>query len=956
MSESEKEATKPLMADIEPVHVDIDATINKGEFAQSAELPQPNTTTSSSSRISRKQKQVLHVFVLFGLLSTFILWNRPFSATERPALVAEDVSEVTGYWSGIATKGLKFALPRPQESDHHRHKHHDKHKHNHKHHDDDDDDHKHKHKHKGHGKHGHDHPKHPKPQRPIPPKVAEKLFLEVPNNASVAAASRRYTSYAHPAGSGFDLYSALNLKSEWERQLGLRVSGADEFVFEAGSPESQERIRNGMDKLGVWVDTYYPVMNTPVHASVTLLTDPPFKAKLQEDIIEDDPDSRLRDEVPVFHGLSASGDVTAQYIYVSYGRKKDFELLQAKGIDFNGKIVLARYGGCFRGLKVKAAQEAGAVGVIVFTDPGDDGEITQAKGYEVYPNGPARQPSSVQRGSVQFLSSYPGDPSTPGEPAYKNATRVEKGNQPSIPSLPMSYQDVIPLLKALEGKGTKASELGNDWVGGLGFYGVDYFVGPSEVDLHLYNEMNDRVMPIWNTMAVIPGHITDEVVILGNHRDAWVLGASDPNSGTASQYEVVRGLGALLQKDWKPLRTIVLTSWDAEEYGLIGSVEWAEDFGDWLVENAVAYLNMDSSASGSNFHAGASPSLALLLKSTAEEVESSLDSSRSVYSTKYDAGSWDAFELAKAGELVGDIDPWAIEKGSGVGALGSGSDFTPFLQRYGIASSDLGYKGGPKDAVYHYHSIYDSHTWQAKYGDVGFHRHTDAAKVIGLFTLRLADSLILPLNTTQYTRDLAYYLEKVEAIVDEHDFAEKINLDSLASSIRSAQSASAKLDEQRAKALEKLQKLLPKPKHFKPTFWQRLAAAFECSHASREEKNLHLPTWDDEQEAVIGMTKEWPNLPSSSKLKEIKKVLKEIRGINKKLQHFEHGFISEHGIEGREWYKHKGVAPGLWLGYGATTFPALTEAITIAHSAELAQKEADDLAGLIEGIAKRLEA
>ncbi|OCF36828.1 membrane protein [Kwoniella heveanensis BCC8398] len=940
---SEKEATTPLMADFEPA---VDAKEDNVQYPQSGDLPRPNTT-SNSSRISRKQKQVLHIFVLFGLLCTFALWTRPFSpASGRSLLAAEDESaEITGYWSGVATKGMKFALPRPHKNDDHRYKHHDKHEH----HDDDN-------KHKGHGKHGHDHHKHPKPHHPIPPKIAEKIFLEVPNNASVAAASRRYTAYAHPAGSGYDFYSALNLKNEWERQLGLRVSGADEFVFDAGTPESQERVRNGMDKLGVWVDTYYPVMNTPVHASVTLLTDPPFKAKLQEDIVKGDPDSELRDEVPVFHGFSASGDVTAPYIYAGYGRKKDIDLLQAKGIDFNGKIVLVKYGGCFRGLKVKAAQEAGAVGVIVFTDPGDDGEITQENGYEVYPDGPARQPSSVQRGSVQFLSSYPGDPSTPGEPAYKNATRAEVGNQPSIPSLPVSYEDVIPILKALEGKGIHASELGDDWVGGLGFHGVDYFVGPSEVDLHLYNEMNERVMPIWNTMAVIPGHITDEVVILGNHRDAWVLGASDPNSGTASQYEVVRGFGALLQKGWKPLRTIVLTSWDAEEYGLIGSVEWAEDFGDWLVENAVAYLNMDSSASGSNFHAGASPSLALLLKSAAEEVESSLDPSRSVYSTKYDAGSWEAFELAKNGHHVGEIDPWAIEKGSGIKALGSGSDFTPFLQRYGIASSDLGYTGGPKDAVYHYHSIYDSYTWQAKYGDVGFHRHTDAAKVIGLFTLRMADTLILPLNTTQYARDLAYYLEKVEAVLDENNFSNKINLDSLASSIKSVQSASATLDEQRAKALEKLRKLLPKPKHFKPSFWQRLAPSLSCAHASAEMQGAQLPTWDDKQEDVGAVVKEWPRLPSPSKLKEIKKVLKEIRSINKKLQHFEHGFISEEGITSREWYKHKGVAPGYWLGYGATTFPALTEAITIAHSAELAQKEANDLADLIEGIAKRLKA
>ena len=277
------------------------------------------------------------------------------------------------------------------------------------------------------------------------------------------------------------------------------------------------------------------------------------------------------------------------------------------GIDFNGKIAIVKYGGVFRGLKVKAAQEAGAVGCIIFTDPGDDGEMTEENGHKTYPDGPARQHSSVQRGSVQFLSVYPGDPTTPGEPAYPNVTRIEGGNFPSIPSLPISFEDALPILKHLEGKGPKAADLGAEWVGGLGFFGLDYFVGPSEADLHLVNEVNTRVMPIWNTMATVPGYITDEVIVVGNHRDAWVLGGADPNSGTASQYELVRGLGKLLSSGWRPMRTIVLASWDAEEYGLIGSVEWAEDFGEWFGGHVTAYLNLDSSVSGQNFQAQASP-------------------------------------------------------------------------------------------------------------------------------------------------------------------------------------------------------------------------------------------------------------------------------------------------------------------------------------------------------------
>ncbi|WVR07065.1 hypothetical protein IAU60_004104 [Kwoniella sp. DSM 27419] len=910
----------------------VTASAARGEKAQAAkndQLPLPNGRSAKpKARLSHQQGRLVKALIgVIVFLVYCVLWKNEESVKSLQA-IHDDITQIGlgGYWQGIATKGMKFAVPRP-----------DKHKDHHKHH--------------GHDRHGHKHgPGHGR-HLPIPPRMAEKIFLGVPNNDSVAAASRRYTAYAHPAGSGYDLYSALNLKNEWERELGLRQSGTDEFVFDAGSPGSQARIRGGLDKIGVWVDTYYPVLNTPVHAALTLHTDPPFKAKLREDIISGDPDSQLRDEVPVFHGLSACGDVKATYIYAGYGRKADFDLLQDKGIDFTGKIVLVKYGRSFRGLKVKAAQEAGAAGVIIFTDPGDDGEITEENGYAVYPDGPARQPSSVQRGSVQFLSKYPGDPSTPGEPAYKNATRVESGSQPSIPSIPLSYEDVIPLLKALEGQGIHASDLGDEWVGGLGYHGVDYFVGPSEVELHFVNEMNDRVMPIWNTMAVIPGHITDEVIILGNHRDAWVLGASDPNSGTASQYEVVRGLGALLKKGWKPMRTIVLSSWDAEEYGLVGSVEWAEDFGDWLVDNAVAYLNMDGSASGSNFHASASPSLALLLRGAAEEVESSLDPSQSVFSTRSDADSWQEYR----DDLTSDVDAMNNAQGSGVSALGSGSDYTPFLQRFGIASSDLGYKGGPKDPVYHYHSIYDSHTWQAKYGDVGFHRHTDAAKVIGLLLLRLTDGIILPLNTTQYTRDLSYYLEKVESVAKDAGMADSVHLNSLASSIRNAQDASAKLDEERVRVLSKLRKLLPKPKHSKPSWRERLMSSISCSHHG--DNMGRMATWDDEVSAIKRVdVLSLDSIPDAKKAKEIKKVLLEIRAINKKLQHFEQGFISKEGIKDREWYKHKGTAPGLWLGYGATTFPALTEAITIDHSAELAQKEADELAEMIDEMAKRLEA
>ncbi|KAK1922840.1 hypothetical protein DB88DRAFT_492893 [Papiliotrema laurentii] len=906
--------------------------VKQSEAAASL-LPLPSVAPAPARKSTGKR-------IAITLLALAALWTiLPTLAPSTDTALPYDP-----YLQGVSDKGFRMALG-PKSHNYKEHKHKD---HKHK-------DHKHKdHKHKGH--HGHkDEPHHPghhkhdrhrPPGTPIPPHKAEEIFLGVPTNQSAHDVLQKYTSVPHYAGNGFDKVTALALKNDWEYALGLHPSGADDHIYDAGTQHSQERVR-GKPKLGVWIDTYYPVLNTPVHASVTLLTPEPFKAKLQEDIVDGDPDSHFRDALPVFHGLSVSGDVTAQYVYAGYGLKSDFDALEANGIDVSGKLAVVRYGGNFRGLKVKAAEEAGAVGVIIYSDPADDGDITEENGYKPYPEGPARQPSSVQRGSVQYLSKYPGDPSTPGYPAYKNATRVEGGNQPSIPSLPLSYEDAIPILKALQGQGRKAEEISDRWVGGLGYKGVDYWTGPSEVSLHLVNEVNTAVTPVWNVGAVIPGHIEDEVIIVGNHRDAWVLGAGDPNSGTAAQMEAIRGIGKLVKSGWKPMRTIIFASWDAEEYGLIGSTEWAEDFGDWLKENTVAYLNLDSAVAGSIYHASASPSLAWLLRQAAQDVK---------------AASPSASIASEAMEEEGlSVNEWSYtanqtltmaEKETRVRPLGSGSDYTAFLQRYGIASSDFGYARGGKDAVYHYHSIYDSFTWQEKYSDPGFHKHVEIAKILGLTTLRLADSLVLPLNTTTYTHELKDYLVKIEDLLDELNFTGQVNLESLRQSISTAISASEELDAKVERTLSRLRKLLPKRPHrsLMGKLTRHLAFLEHGCHGAA--RNMEVWSEDSEQFPSVRPL----HFPPVKNHKAIEKLLKEIRVINKKKQGFEGGFISEDGIKDREWYKHKGVAPGLWLGYGATTFPALTEALTITKSPALAQKEANELGELIEKIAERLRA
>lgn len=298
-----------------------------------------------------------------------------------------------------------------------------------------------------------------------------------------------------------------------------------------------------------------------------------FKARLEEDVLKDDPTSGLEDRVPTFHGYSASGNVTGQLVFVNYGTFEDYKLLQERGVDLKGKIVLAKYGGIFRGLKVKRAQELGAVGAILYGDPGDDRNITEKAGHKPYPEGKARNPSSVQRGSVMFLSIAPGDPTTPGYPSLPGAPRVSpEHSTPTIPSLPISYTDAIPLLKALEGHGIEASTLGKTWnTGGLDYKGVRYFTGPTppEVVVNLVNEVEYEITPMWNVIATIEGELKNEVVLMGNHRDAWIAGgAGDPNSGSACLIEVARTFGVMKKRGWKPLRTIKLASWDGEEYGV----------------------------------------------------------------------------------------------------------------------------------------------------------------------------------------------------------------------------------------------------------------------------------------------------------------------------------------------------------------------------------------------------
>ncbi|EKM79985.1 hypothetical protein AGABI1DRAFT_72743 [Agaricus bisporus var. burnettii JB137-S8] len=733
----------------------------------------------------------------------------------------------------------------------------------------------------------------------------------------------------HVAGSDGDFKTAEIFLSHLQEWFNI-APPEQKPIYDAGTSESQEATRGIIerDTPSAWIDTYYPVMNTPLERALQILNDDgtiAWEADLKEHGDDRDPDAaKFEDAVPTFHGYSVSGDVTGHLVYCDYCTKDARAPLK-------GSIVLCRYCAIVRGLKVKGGQENGAVGVLIYSDPRDDGDVTEENGYAPYPDGPARNPTSVQRGSVQFISLYPGDPTTPGYPSYENATRTEGTNIPSIPSLPISWGNARQLLRILEVSEHK--------------------------QVRLVNNVDTRVIPIWNVIGVIPGYIKDEVVIAGNHRDAWVLGAVDPNSGTTSVHEVIRGFGHLMKNGWKPLRTIVIASWDAEEYGLIGSTEWGEDFVDWIDAHVVAYFNLDSSVSGSQFGTSGSPLLAHFIRETAQDVPHPTDANRTLWDARNDDGpftgpaSQKTSRVVKVAQTEAEAAALAVADDFGVSPLGSGSDYTVFLQRNGIPSTDEGFGSTPHDPAYHYHSVYDSETWQEKYGDPGFFRHVAVAQHLGLEILRMADAPLLPFNTTHYTLQLDNYLDTVESLPETQ--ALNLKLKKVRRAIRRLRKASLELDKEKCQAMNELMWQIWKYYHSRHgclgklgmklrRLVRRIDKRFRHHHGHR-----HLTLGDISDGGI--------DVNGHKDRRGLIRAIQRVRAVNNRLRSFEAGFISVDGIKDREWFKHLGVAPGKWLGYGATTFPGLTEAIVFDQDEEAANHEMKRLITLMKKMAKSLQ-
>ncbi|KAF3764494.1 Zn-dependent exopeptidase [Cryphonectria parasitica EP155] len=700
----------------------------------------------------------------------------------------------------------------------------------------------------------------------------KEVLLETPSSEKAAEWQRYYTAGAHLAGQNYS--QALWTKERWE-EWGISSTIVDYDIY----------LNRPVDhRLAILAKSEDQAMST---SNWTVS----FEASLTEDILEDDPTTGFDTRIPTFHGYSASGNVTGRFVYANYGTYQDYEDLLRAGIDLEGKVVLARYGGIFRGLKVKRAQELGAVGVVLFTDPGDDGEVTEEKGVEKYPNGPARQPSSVQRGSTQFLSFAPGDPTTPGYPSKPGVPRgPTEPYIPSIPSIPISYEDALPILKALNGHGPTAKDFNKYWTADLGleYKGVQYNIGPSpeHVVLHLYNEQEYIITPNWDVIGIINGSIADEVVIVGNHRDAWIVGGGgDPNSGSAVLNEVIRSFGEALQKGWKPLRTIVFASWDGEEYGLLGSTEWVEEYLPWLSHANVAYLNLDVSVRGQKFHASAAPLLDNLLLDITAQVQSP--------------------NQTVPGQTV--YDTWDKK----ISTMGSGSDFTAFQDFAGIPSLDMGFTAGPEDPVYHYHSNYDSFHWMETYGDPGFIYHRTMAQILGLMTAKLADEPLLSFEAARYAAALDTYIAKVEA---------KLEAAEAATTALSPSSSSSEPTD-KAEMVTLRGTVLGTTVVGDATAFRRSLTRLHEAVASLLGEATKLDAKRAELQREVEEEIPWWRWPSKMRLAY------EVRKVNTKYKYLERDFLYPEGLDGRPWFKHVVFAPGLWTGYSGAVFPGLVESI-----------------------------
>ena len=534
----------------------------------------------------------------------------------------------------------------------------------------------------------------------------EEIFRAAPRPERLREAMRTLAAEPHHIGSAAGKRNAEWLRDQF-RSWGLKAE-LEEF------------------------DVLFP---TPKERLLELLSPAKFTAALKEPALAEDPDSGDAGQLPTYNAYSGDGDVTAPLVYVNYGVPADYEQLARLGVDVKGKIVIARYGVSWRGIKPKVAAERGAVGCLIYSDPREDGYYQG----DVYPEGAYRPEHGVQRGSVMDMPIHPGDPLTPGWGSVKGARRLARGEARTlmkIPVLPISYADARPLLQALRGPAAPEA-----WRGALP---LTYHIGPGPASVRLKVTSDWGQQTLYNVIARIEGSVfPDEWVIRGNHHDAWVNGASDPTSGMVAVLEEARAFGELLKRGWRPKRTIIFAAWDGEEPGLLGSTEWVEEHAAELRQKAVAYINSDSNGKGV-FGASGSHTLERFVN----------DVARAVADPQTKQSVWERMR-----ERRGAAERRETRADLRIGALGSGSDYTAFIDHLGVASLNLSFGGESGGGVYH--SIYDSFAWYTRFSDTTFEYGRALAQVAGTATLRLADATVLPFEFTNFAETVGGYAEEL---------------------------------------------------------------------------------------------------------------------------------------------------------------------------------------------------
>lgn len=519
------------------------------------------------------------------------------------------------------------------------------------------------------------------------------------------------------------------------------------------------------------IEQFEALMPRPVSRSLELVAPVRYAATLKEPALRQDPTSGQTDQLPTFNAYSADGDVTAEVVYVNYGRPQDYHVLDSLGISVQGKVVLARYGESWRGIKPKVAAEHGAVGCIIYSDPRDDGYWVD----EPYPKGPMRPSNGVQRGSVMDMPLYPGDPESPGwgaTPGSRRLTQAEAATLMKIPVLPIGYGDALPILKALTGPVAPEA-----WRGALP---ITYHIGVGPAKVHLALKFDWRVRPLYDVIATVPGAVwPDQWVIYGNHHDAWVNGAQDPISGQAALGETARAVAALMKTGWRPARTLVFASWDGEEWGLLGSTEWAEAHADELRTKAVVYYNSDTNDAGW-LSAEGSHSLEQFVMEVARDVPDP-KSGRSVL----DALLTHQRQLRTPKDTSSDTT-------FTIGALGSGSDYTAFLQHDGVAALNLGFTGAARSGIYH--SIYDSYTFYERFLDTGYVYGATMAQTMATAVLRMADAPLLPFEFQAPARTYHKYADELARLATGNDTTKGLDLTALRQALDRLDSAATAWD------------------------------------------------------------------------------------------------------------------------------------------------------------------